>query len=62
MSEGAGEPRAVGALGPAAVPDNCTTARRWGQLARRVSDWSVNKAMKAAENDIVLSERFLRVA
>jgi 2-polyprenyl-6-methoxyphenol hydroxylase-like FAD-dependent oxidoreductase len=31
-------------------------------LSTRLTNWSMNKAMKAAENDIVLTERFFRVA
>jgi flavin-dependent dehydrogenase len=31
-------------------------------LSRRLTNWTVNKAMKAAENDIVLTERFFRVS
>jgi 2-polyprenyl-6-methoxyphenol hydroxylase-like FAD-dependent oxidoreductase len=35
---------------------------RGRSLSRRLTNWAVDKAMKAAENDIVLTETFLRVS
>jgi 2-polyprenyl-6-methoxyphenol hydroxylase-like FAD-dependent oxidoreductase len=39
-----------------------SAARSRRSLSKRLANWSVNKAMKAAENDIALTERFFRVA
>ncbi len=35
---------------------------RMGSLSKRVTDWTVGKALKAAENDIVLTEMLQRVS
>ncbi|HET6734379.1 MAG TPA: FAD-dependent oxidoreductase, partial [Mycobacterium sp.] len=36
-------------------------SQRKRSLSRRLADWTVNKALKAAENDIVLTEALHRV-